>query len=495
MKTSVERVDDTTVKLSITVESDRVDQAFAEAAKHMAADVKIPGFRPGRVPKKVLERRLGPGALAQHAVRDALPTFYTEAVQAEELDVVGPPEFDVDTFEEGQAGVFSAAVAVRPEFEIPNYAGRQIVHPEWEVTDDEMSDQLDALRDRFAELETVKRPVQVGDHVRTTITGAKDGEPDADASGEDILYEVGDPNVTDVELDRQLLGKEAGAIVKFTDTLGADYGDRAGDELDFTVIVKEVKAKKLPELDDDFAVTASEFDTIKELQTAVRTGLARQKRATARQNLRSSVVQEIAAEIDVPLPEVMIADELRFRVSRIAAQAEQYEMEFADYLAAMGMDIEELQSTLREQSEETVTAQLVIDAVGRQAGIEISNDDLGMEVARQAARIGRPVEEVAEMMNSREHIQALVNDAVRRKTIDHMLSLVEITNAPPEDDTDLDPVIPDEPAPDEDDDVTPEIATEIAPESVASQPVSQDEGAIVSETAGSEETDSDLEQS
>jgi trigger factor len=440
VKTTVERVDETTVKLSITVEADRVDAAYAEAARHMAADVKVPGFRPGRVPKKVLERRLGKAAIAQHAIRDALPTFYGEAVEAEDLDVVGPPEFDVDLFEEGKQGSFTAQVQVRPEFDVPEYTGREITHPEWEVTEEELTEQLDGLRERFAELETVEREVRTGDHARITVTGTKDGEPDEEASGEDLLYEVGDPSETDAEIDRQLLGSEAGAILRFSDTLGSDYGERAGEELDFTVIVKEVKAKTLPELDDDFAITASEFDTAEELVEAVRTGLARQKRAMARQNLRSKVVEEIAADIDIPLPAVMVDEELRFRIARIAGEAERHGVDFAQYLQATGMDAEELQEVLREQAEQTVKAQLVVDAIGSAAGITISNDDLGAEVARQAMRLGRPIEEVAEQMNTQERVQALAADAFRRKSIDHILESVEIASPPPDDDTDLDPL-------------------------------------------------------
>lgn len=486
MKTSVERIDDTTVKLTVTVEAKRVDAAFAEAARHLAADMKVPGFRPGRVPRKVLERRLGTTAIAQHAVRDALPALYNEAVEAEDIDPVGPPEFDVETFEEGTEGVFTAEVAVRPEFEVPDFVGREITHPEWEVTDEEIDEQLDALRDRFAELATVERPVQAGDHVRITVTGEKDGEPDAEASGEDILYEVNDPSVSDAELDRQLIGSEAGSILKFSDALGPDYGERAGEELDFTVIVKEVKAKQLPALDDDFALTASEFDTADELVDAVRTGLARQKRAMARQNLRSVVVEEIAEDLDFPLPEVMVNEEMQFRLRRIAAEAEHHGVELGEYLSMAGMEPEELQETLRRQAEQTVKAQLVIDAVGSEAGIGVTNDDLGAEVARQAMRMGQPVEEVAQMMNTQERLQALVSDAFRRKTIDHIIDAVEVSDAPPDDDTDLDPVPLDDGPADSAEDGT--AADEAAPDGTAADegPAPADAGADGAEDGAAE---------
>ena len=287
MKTTVERVDDTTVKLSTTVEATRVDQTIDEAAGRLATQVKVPGFRPGRVPRRVLESRFGKEALIQEAVRDALPQFYAEAAQGEQLDVVGPPEFDLETFEDGKDAVFTATVEVRPEFEVPDYSGLQVAHPEWEVTDEDITTQLDQLRDRFAELETVERAAEPGDFVIITVEARRDGELLEAASVEDILYEVPEPDEdNDSELDRHLPGASAGAVLNFTDTLGPDYGELADVEADITATIKEVKHKKLPELDDDFALTASEFDTIDELRDELRTQLADHKLNQSRAELR-----------------------------------------------------------------------------------------------------------------------------------------------------------------------------------------------------------------
>ena len=437
MKTSVERIDETTVKLSITVEADRVRTAVDEAAKHMAADVKVPGFRPGKVPRRVLETRIGKPALLQHAVRDALPDFYAEAVAEEELDVVGPPEFDVGVFEEGRDAEFTASVEVRPEIELPDYEGMAVPHPEWEVTDEDLDAQLNALRERFAELETVDREVYEGDYVVMTVTGTKDGEKVEDASGEDILYAVGDPAETDAELDRQLLGSRAGAILKFTDTLGSDYGERAGEELDFTVIVKEIKARNLPDLDDDFAITASEFDTIAELREALSDQLAREKRAYARQALRGRVVEAVTEQVDIPLPKSMVDEEVRFRLTRLLQQAEQQGLDVEQFLQAAGTTGEQLQADLEEDARKAVKAQLVVDAIGRAAEIDVTRQDLGAEVARQAVRLGRPPEELAEFMSHPDRIGALVSDVYRRKAIDHLLERVDVLSAPPEGDPDL----------------------------------------------------------
>lgn len=439
MKTSVERIDETTVKLSITVEAARVGKAVDEAARHMAADVKVPGFRPGKVPRRVLETRVGKPALLQHAVRDALPDFYAEAVQEQQLEVVGPPQFDVEVFEDGKDAEFSASVEVRPEIELPDYTGIRIPHPEWEVTDDDVKTQLEALRERFAELETVDREVHEGDYVVMTVTGSKDGQKVEDASGEDILYEVNDPAESNAELDRQLLGSRAGGILKFTDSLGPDYGDRAGEELDFTVIVKEVKGKQLPELDDDFAITASEFDTLDELRAEVEAQLAREKRAYARQSLRGKVVEAVADQVEVALPKSMVEEEVRFHLTRIAHQAEQQGVSLDQFLQLAGTSAEQIQSDLQEQAREAVKAQLVVDAVARSAEIDVTQEDLGAEVARQSARLGRPPEELAEFMSHPDRIGALVNDVYRRKAIDHLVEQVEVLSAPPADDIDLGP--------------------------------------------------------
>ena len=432
MKTTVERVDDTRVKLSITVEAERVKQALDEAARHLAQEVRVPGFRPGRAPRRVLETRLGKEAIIEHAVNDSLPGFYAEAVQAEELSVVGQPRFEVETFEDGREGVFTVTVDVLPEFDVPDYEGLQIPHPEWEVTDEEVDEQLEQLRERFAELETVSRPVQVGDYVLVTVTGTQHGERIDEASADDLLYEVKDPEVSDQELDRQLIGSEPGAILKFNDTLGPDYGERAGQEVSFTVIVKEVKAKRLPDLDDDFAITASEYDTIEELREGLRQQLADGKLASARQALRGRVVEAVAELVDVPLPESLVQQETQWRLQQLSAQAQRYGMDFEQYVRASGTDPEKLLEQLTQDARKTVKAQLVVDAIGRKAGIDVSQEDLGQEVARQSLRLGRSPQELAELFSQPENIGALVSDAFRRKTIDHILEHVEVLSGPPE---------------------------------------------------------------
>jgi trigger factor len=438
VKTSVERVDDTTVKLSVTVEPERVAEAVDSAARRLASEVRIPGFRPGRAPRRVLESRLGKDTLLQEAAREALPTFYSEGVQAEELAVVSPPEFDVDTFTEAEGAVFTATVEVRPEFDVPDYAGLQVAHPDWEITDDDVTEQLDMLRERFAELQAVERAARVGDALLLTIEGTRDGERLEEASGEDLLYQLSDPEESDSELDRNLVGAEAGQVVTFTDSLGEDYGEElAGTEVDFTVTVHEVKERTLPEVDDDFATMATEFDTAEELLTELREQLATHKRMNARAELRGKVVEAVADLVEVPLPEAMVQDELRFRLARISRQAEQYGMSLDQFLQMTGSSPDQLFGDLEEEARRTVKAQLVIDRVGQERDVQVTQEDLGVEITRQAQRLGRDPQELAGFMTHPERISALVSDAFRRKTIDHLIETVQVLSAPPEEDEDV----------------------------------------------------------
>ena len=431
MKTSVERVDETTVKLTVTVEAPRVDAAVDAAATQMASQVRIPGFRPGRVPRRVLESRVGKQTLAAEALRDALPAFYEEAVTAEQLEVVGQPELDVDTFESGRDAAFTATVEVRPEIEVPELEGVEVAHPEWEVTDEELGAQLDALRERFAEVQPVEREVRTGDLVTISVGGSVDGEPLEALSAEDIQHEVKDPSGDGGALDRALLGAEAGAVVTFTETQDETApGGAAGRSVDFRVIVKQVQTKELPDLDDDFALTASEFDTFEELRDDLRSTLGRNKLLYARQALRGEVVRAVAEPVEVPLPKSMVEAEQQWRLQRMAAEAQSYGLEPDQYFAAIGAGSEEFTERMRADAEETVRAQLVVDAIGKAQGIELSNEDLGEEIARQAARTGREPQEVAQIMLQPDRVGLLVADALRRKTIDRILELVTVTGAP-----------------------------------------------------------------
>lgn len=425
MDTRVERVDDTTVKLAVTVEPPRVKAALDEAARHLADEVKVPGFRKGRVPRKVLESRLGKGAVLQHAVQDSLPQFYAEAMREQELEPVGQPEFDIDTFEEGKDAAFTATVEVRPDFDPPAVDGVRVEHPEWQVTEEEVEAELDRQRERFAEAETVERPVQIGDLAVLSLSATHRGEPVEDASMDDQLYRVNDPDDSGQKLDRELLGASPGTILTFADQVND------GRELDFTAIVKDVKVLRLPDADDDFAITASEFDTIDELRDSIEQQLASHKLQYAREALRGRVVEAVSELVDVPLPRALVDQEVEFQLGRLAREAERYEIPFEQYLQAMGLTAEQLEEQLRDSAKRTVRAQLVVDRIGRDAGVNVTNEDLTRELLSEAARANVPPGQLAEMMQEPNQLGMLFTQTFRNKTIDHILERVEIADAPP----------------------------------------------------------------
>ncbi len=436
MEISVERVDDTKVKLEVTVEADRVEQAINEAAKRLANEVKIPGFRPGRVPRRVLESRIGSDALVQEAAREALPQFYQEAVQSEDLHVAGQPELDVDTFQSGEEAKFSATVEVVPDIEPPAVDDIEVDHPDWEVTEQEVQQQLLTLRERFASLETADRPAEAGDAVLVTIVGERDGERVDEASGEDLLYEISDPNESDSEVDRNLIGAEAGETITFTDTLGEDFGEElAGAEVDFTVTVHEVKERSLPELTDDFVDENTEFDTAEQLEAELRRQMAEHKRSEAAAELRNTVVEQVSDRVEVTVPDTMAQEELRYRLERLQSDAQRSGMSLDQYLQSAGG--EDIFTQLDQQARATVKAQIVLDAIGHEAGIEVTRDDLESEIFRQAERLGQDPSEIAEYMSAEpERLQALASDTFRRKAIDHLLERVTVRGGPPAEEDD-----------------------------------------------------------
>lgn len=432
MKTSTERLEPTKVKLTVEVEAERVSAAIDAAAREVAQQVQIPGFRKGKVPRKLLESRVGKDALVQQALEGAISTYYAEAVENEELQVVAPPEIDLERFDEDEGCAFAATVEVRPEFDLPPHEGIDVTFPEWDVSGDEIQDQIDELRERFAELEVVDREAKIGDYVTIDLAVAKDGEPVEAATAEDALYEVGSGGVTP-QLDEELAGAVAGQTLTYTDELPEAYPVHGGEEVEFTVTVHDVRAKQLPELDDDFALTASEFDTIDELEADIRRSIARRKLDHARQQLRARILEAYLALVDVPLPEVMVESEREGRMEQLENQAEQYGLELAELLEMQGSDLEEMTGQLSQQAVQSVKAQLVLEALAEELELTVDSEDLSQEVQRHAMRHGTDPRELANLINEQGAVGVLVGDVARRKALDALVDAADVTGAPTDD--------------------------------------------------------------
>ena len=429
VKTSTETIDPVQVKLTVEVEPKRVKQAFDRAARELAKQVEIPGFRKGKVPRRLLEQRFGQGIIAQTAMEDALSGYYAEAIQAEDLQPIAQPEVDVETFDETEGCVFTATVEVRPEFDPPDHTGISVTFPEWDVDDEEIDQQLASMRERFAEVDEVERPAKVGDLVTIDLEVEVDGAKLEDATVEDALYEVGSAGVTP-KLDEEVVGKEAGDTFTYEDALPEEYPEHGGELATFHVTVTDVREKTLPALDDDFATSASEFDTLAELRADLTRSLTRRKVEQAQHELRGRILEAYLARIDIPLPPAMVESETASRLHEVEHQAERFGMGVEELLAAQGLSAEEHEEQARTQATGSVKAQLVLDALATRIEPDLAPADIDREIVRHAQANGVAPDEIARIIQEQGSLPALIGDIVRRKTIDAIVAAADVDGGP-----------------------------------------------------------------
>jgi len=429
VKTSTETIDPVQVKLTVEIEPQRVKQAFDRAARELAKQVDLPGFRKGKVPRRLLEQRFGSGVIAQTAMEEALSGYYAEAVRTEDLQPIAQPEVEVETFDETEGCVFTATVQVRPTFDPPDHTGIGVSFPEWDVDADEVDQQLESMRERFAEVDEVERPAAVGDLVTIDLEVEVGGAMLEDATVEDALYEVGSQGVTP-KLDDEVVGKEAGDTFTYEDDLPEDYPEHGGEAAVFHVTVKDVREKTLPALDDDFATSASEFDTIEELRADLRRSLTRRKVEQAQHELRGRILEAYLARVDVPLPPAMVEAETANRIHELEHQAQRFGMSAEQLLQAQGLSAEEHEEQAANQAKGSVKAQLVLDALATRIEPDLAPADIDQEIVRHAQANGVAPDEIARIIQEQGSLPALIGDIVRRKTIDAIVAAADIEGGP-----------------------------------------------------------------
>lgn len=429
MQTTVEEVDAVTVQLTVEVEPERVSAAFDRAARALAQRVEVPGFRPGKAPRRLLEQRLGEGAIAQQAMEESLTDFYLEAVEKADLEPVSRPEVDMEAFDEEKGCIFEATVEVRPRFDPPDHEGISITYPEWDVSDEDVEARLEQMQQRFVEVEAVDRAADFGDYVTLDLRVSVDGEELEAARVEDAMYEVGSGGVTE-NFDDAIVGHEAGEEFTYTDVLPEPYPEHGGEEAELTVTLKDVRHKRVPELDDEFAVTASEFDTIEELRKDVRDSLLRRTILEARNDLRNRVVEAYLANVDIPLPPSMVEAEVEDRMHRLEYRAEQYGMEVEELLELEERTHEDYETEARVEAEQSVKARLVLDELARHLDLDVSDEDLAGEIQRHASRQGVDPEEIAQRVQEQGTVGVLVGDILRRKAIDALMEAADVEGGP-----------------------------------------------------------------
>ena len=431
MQTTVEETDKHIVKLTVEVESERVGKDLDRAYRKVAQQVRIPGFRKGKVPRQIIDAQIGREAVLGEFLEDAVPEYYREALRENELAPIAQPDIDLEHVEEGSPLVFTATVEVRPRLKLEerDYKGLEVAKPSTAVSEHEVDELQDSLRDRFAELETAQRPAHSGDYVVIDLRAHRHDEEVAEATRLDFLYEVGTGEFTGT-LDEELEGKRAGEILKFNATLDARFGERAGQEVSFQVLVKEVKGKKLPAADDDFAKTASEFDTLEELRGALRQQLEQNKERAAEASVRDRVLQRLVDSVDVDLPDSLVDEETEHRVIHAKERAQQIGMTLEQLLEVQGMDELQFRADARAHATRAIEADLVLEAVARQEDLEVTAEELGQEIGQLAAALGRDPKEVAKSLERSGQVVSLAGDIIRSKALD---VLIEHANVTPED--------------------------------------------------------------
>jgi trigger factor len=430
VRSSVETVEPTRVKISVVVEPDELRPAIDRTVRRLAREVRVPGFRKGKVPRQVMEARLGREAIVADAIEnEAVPEFYAKALDELDIQPLSRAKVDMDGYADGEALEFSATVEIKPELKLPPYKGVVVVEPDAEVGDEAVDAQLERMRERVAQLEVVERPLAKGDFAQIDLRATRHDQEIAQLTRSDLLYELGSEMVLP-EIDAELEGKRKGDILRFNATIPETAApDIAGQEVTFQILVKEAKAKVLPDLDDDFAQEASEFDTVEELRADVRTRLEELATQQAANELENRVLSAYLDQVDAPLPEILVAEELHFRASRLSEQLGQLRMPLEQYLEMTGQTSDELQADLKTQAERAVKAQLVLEAVAVAEALEATDDDVEAEVQRQAARLGRDPKEIRKALaGSRAGV--IRGDILRSKALAMMVEHADQSGQP-----------------------------------------------------------------
>jgi trigger factor len=423
VKSTVEPLEGNKVKLSVEVDEDEFEQALDSAFRQLAREVRIPGFRPGKAPRKVLEARLGPDVARDEALRTAVPDYYEQAVREHEVDVIAAPSIDLGEPGESGAVTFDAVVEVRPIVTIEGYDGLTVTVPAPVATEEEIEEQLDELRTRFSTLEVVDRAAVDDDHVTIDITGSQGGEELGGLTTEDYDYTVGAGAVVP-ELDENLRGAKAGDILEFD----AEHPDPEQEGLHFRILVKEVQAPVLPDLDDDFAKEASEFESIDELRAEIEKNLGLVRRARSAMMLTDRAAEALGELVDIEISESLVARHAEEILQNIAMSAGAQGLTLEQYFTLTGKTPDEISEDLKERGERAARIDLALRALAEAEDIEATDDQLDAEFADAAARMGRDPAEMRAEFERGGSMAAVRSDLRKRGALEWLLDRVEIVD-------------------------------------------------------------------
>ncbi len=427
MRATSEAVEGNKVRLSVEVDEAEVDGVLGEAIRTLSRQARVPGFRPGKVPRQVLEARMGGAvALRSEALREAIPDFYARALAEAEIDPISTPEIDITSGQEAGALAFDAVVEVRPVVPVPGYGGLKVTVPSPVVTDAEVDAQVDRLRDTDAELVEVDRPAREGDHVTIDVHGSlPDGEEVVAA--DDLLYEIGSRRIV-AALDEQLRGAKVGDVLAFSASVPATPPQHER-EVAFRVLLKEVKEKKLPPVTDEWAAEASEFSSVEELRADLRARMARVKMVQAQLAFRQGALAAVAGLVDDDqVPDVLVEEELRQRLHDLGHRLEQQGISVGQFLELTGQGQDELLASLRIEAREAVKSDLALRSVAEEESLEVTDEELESEIDAMASRLQLEPAAVRERLTRAGRIAAVRSEQRKTKALAWLLDHVEVVD-------------------------------------------------------------------
>jgi trigger factor len=405
VKSSVTKINETRVKIDIEITFEELAPYFADAYKAIGASITIPGFRKGHVPQAMIEKRVGRAAVIDEAVNAALPTFYTEAAKENKIKVIGRPKVDIKELVDGEKLSFEVEVDVRPDLTLPNFSEITLEVDDVAVGDTEIAEQVDALRARFGTLSTVEKPVETGLFVTIDLVASKDGKELDGGVASDISYEVGSASMID-GLDEALIGLNVGESKRFTAAL---VGMPEGEVGDIDVTVKAVKNRDLPELNDDFAKLASEFETLAELRADVTKRLERIKTLEQGSHARDLLVEKLFADITIPLPQNIIDDEVN------------------DHLAKEGrLEDAAHRAEVTEQTIQAIKQEILFDTIVDAEQVAVNENELTEYLVRASQRYGMTPDQFIKEISDAGQINSMVSEVARAKGLAGVLGRVTV---------------------------------------------------------------------
>jgi trigger factor len=424
MNSTVEALEGNKVKVTVSVDEAELEPEIDAAFKRIAQEVNLPGFRRGKAPRKLLEARIGLAPAREEALREALPKYYGQAVSEHDVDVIAAPEIDITGGQEEGPLSFDAVVEIRPVVSVAGYDGLRVTMPSPVPSDDEIDGQLDRMRSLEATVETVDRAGEEGDTLVIDIVGTLDGEEQDGLTTDDYHYELGSGVIT-AEVDEQLMGASAGDELDFDATHPDDDEER---QLHFTISVKEVKAKVLPELTDEWASENSEFETVAEMKADLVERMTQVRRAQGSAQLQEKVAQALAELVTEDVPEALTSHELNTRFQDLGMRLQAQGMGLEQYLMLTGRSQEQLVEEMRESAEMGARVDLALRAVALSEGISCTEEDLDEELEAVAERVGEKPAKVRAQLERNDQLPAVRSDIEKRKAMEWLLDHVEIVD-------------------------------------------------------------------